>query len=499
MRAGAASAGTSLGPAHRVLEARRRCQQKKLCAMKTSVFHAAVMACAILLSTLFPSEPAVAQGCPTPSFGPPNWFGAGVSPDSMAVGDFNGDGKPDLAILGSNGGPVVSVLLGNGDGTFQAPIEFPGPGYRSIVGDFNGDGKLDLAVADGNSGTVSVLLGNGDGTFQAAPSYPAGVDPISIAVGDFNRDGKLDLVVANKGTIANNFTDSSVLVLLGNGDGTFQAAAEYGPVVNPYSVAVGDFNGDGNLDLAVADAGDPLGGGAGAGVSVLLGNGDGTFQSAVTYDAGVRCFLVGVGDFNGDGKPDLAVLGPPDRVLLGNGDGTFQNAIPFPPGYYTYTSPLAMGDFNGDGKLDLVVADSNARGSVDVLLGNGDGTFQTPVNYGWGMDVTSGFAHVAVGDFNRDGKPDLFVGISLTGGGSVATVLLNTCVSASPSLAIMVTNSTLTVSWPFPSTGFVLESTPSLSPPDWQPAPESAVTNNALLEVMVPVNPGTRYFRLHQP
>ena len=157
-----------------------------------------------------------------------------------------------------------------------------------------------------------------------------------------------------------------------------------------------------------------------------------------------------------------------------------------------------MGDFNGDGKLDLVVADSNARGSVDVLLGNGDGTFQTPVNYGWGMDTTD-FASVAVGDFNGDGKPDLFVGISLTGGGAVATVLLNTCVSAGPALAIMVTNSTLTVSWPFPSTGFVLESTPSLSPPDWQPAPESAVTNNALLEVMVPVNPGTRYFRLHQP
>ena len=157
-----------------------------------------------------------------------------------------------------------------------------------------------------------------------------------------------------------------------------------------------------------------------------------------------------------------------------------------------------MGDFNGDGKLDLVVADSNARGSVDVLLGNGDGTFQTPINYGWGMDTDTS-AHVAVGDFNSDGKPDLFVGISLTGGGAVATVLLNTCVSASPSLATSLSNATLTVSWPFPSTGFVLESTPSLSPPDWQPAPESAVTNNALLEVMVPVNPGTRYFRLHQP
>jgi hypothetical protein len=465
------------------------------CFMNTSVSHLAFLLSAILSSSLFPSEPALAQGCPTPSFGPPNWFDEGAGDNLAAVGDFNGDGKPDLAIVGWNGGPVVSVLLGKGDGTFQAPIEFPGR-CEPIVGDFNGDGKLDLAKIDGAAGTVSVLLGNGDGTFQAGPSYPAGVAPISIAVGDFNRDGKLDLVVANKGTYANNFADSSVSVLLGNGDGTFQPAVAYGPVVNAYYVAVGDFNGDGNPDLAVATAGVPLGGGADAGVSVLLGNGDGTFQSAVIYDAGAGCFWVAVADFNGDGKPDLVVIGGNDGVLLGNGDGTFQAAIPFPPG--NYIEPLAVGDFNGDGKLDLVVADSNARGSIDVLLGNGDGTFQTPVSYGWGMD-TDTFAYVAVGDFNSDGKPDLFVGISLNSGGAVATVLLNTCVSASPSLATSLSNATLTVSWPFPSAGFVLESTPSLRPPNWQPAPESAVTNNGLLEVLVPVSPGSRYFRLRKP
>jgi hypothetical protein len=481
------------------------------CVINTSVFHAAVMACAILSSSLSPSEPALAQGCPTPSFGPPRWFNVGTYSHSLGMGDFNGDGKLDLAVV-NIGGSVgaessVSVLLGNGDGTFQASINSAaGTASRPsvVVGDFNGDGKLDLALSAGDSGAVSVLLGNGDGTFQAPINYDAGTDPtikvpvMWVAAGDFNRDGKLDLVVANKGTLANNFTDSSVSVLLGNGDGTFQAAAEYGPVVNSYCVAVGDFNGDGNLDLAVANAGSLH---VGAGVSVLLGNGDGTFQSAVTYDAGVACFLVTVADFNGDGKPDLAVLGENDGVLLGNGDGTFQAAIQFDAAGVTPSS-VAVGDFNGDGKLDLAVANAangnSPSGTIAVLLGNGDGTLQTAVTYALGTNADP--ECVAVGDFNGDGKPDLAVAdfpYEPNSGG--VAVLLNTCASTAPALSIVSSNSTLILSWPLPSTGFVLESTPSLRPPNWQPAPESAVTNNALLEVLVPVSPGSRYFRLHKP
>jgi hypothetical protein len=229
----------------------------------------------------------------------PSAFGAGTNPDSAAVGDFNGDGKLDLAVA-NEGSDNVSILLGNGDGTFQAAVDYgAGTDPDSVaVGDFRGNGKLDLVVANYYSNNVSILLGNGDGTFQAAVNYGVSA-PTSVAVGDFNGDGKLDLAVANV---------FSVSVLLGNGDGTFQAAVNYGAGAEPAWVAVGDFNGDGKLDLAVANV-------ATGNVSVLLGNGDGTFQAAVNYGAGIG-ESVAVGDFNGDGRLDLASPSAGVSVLL---------------------------------------------------------------------------------------------------------------------------------------------------------------------------------------
>ena len=328
-------------------------------------------------------------------------FTAGYDPMSVAVGDFNGDGVPDL-VVANRVFNNVSVLLGNGDGTFQAaqPIS---AGTRPIfvaIGDFNGDGKLDLVVANEGSNNVSVLLGNGQGAFQAAQNFAAGTNPQSVAVGDFNGDGKLDLAVANEGS-------GDVSVLLGNGDGTFQTAVAFATGTNPQSVAVGDFNGDGKLDLAVANGGD-FSSGAGGNVTVLLGNGDGTFQTALAFAAGDIPQSVAVGDFNGDGKPDLAVanLRSGDvSVLLGNGDGTFQAAQNFPA---AGASSIAVGDFNGDGKVDLAVA----SGSVSVLLGNGDGTFQAARGFVVGGSPWA----VAMGDFNGDGKLDL---ATANGGGGL--------------------------------------------------------------------------------
>jgi hypothetical protein len=339
-----------------------------------------------------------------PGFQAPLAFDAGSNPSSVAVGDFNGDGILDLAVANAGTYPdfdgTVSILLGKGDGTFQAAQNYvtgPSPGCVA-VGDFNGDGILDLAVASAGTspdhiGTVSILLGKGDGTFQAAQSYAAGRNPSYVAVGDLNGDGRLDLAVTN-------FSSGTVSILLGNGDGSFQDALHFIIPVDtggrPRSVAVGDLNGDGRVDLVIADRND---------VYVLLGNGDGSFQDAQTISTGERSYAVTVGDFNGDGILDIAVanwLSDTVTVLLGNGDGSFQIAGNFSSG--SAPAFVAAGDFNGDGRLDIAVANSGSD-TVSVLLGNGDGSFQVARNF----SGAGGGYFMAMGDFNRDGNLDLAV------------------------------------------------------------------------------------------
>ncbi len=330
-------------------------------------------------------------------------YGTGALPYSAVVGDLNGDGKSDV-IVANSGAASASVLLGNGNGTFQTRVDAPaGPNVNAVVvGDFNGDHIPDLAFANGDcsgcsANSISVILGNNDGTFKAPNTYPtttgtADVDTYALVTADFNGDGKLDIAAVNNAT-----TPGQVAILLGNGDGSFQTPIEYSVGTAPAAIAVGDFNQDGIPDLVVANNGS-------SSISVLIGKGDGTFKAAVNYAVGSGPFAVAKGNFNSDIFPDLAVVnetGATVTILLNNGDGTFTSTHTYSTGLSAPGS-VAVGTFNADSNLDLAIGDSGSA-KVAIFLGNGDGSFAAAVPYATGADVYSLVAH----DFNADGFTDL--------------------------------------------------------------------------------------------
>ena len=344
------------------------------------------------------------------SFSPQVPYATWSSPKAAAMGDFNGDGKLDVAVANDNSA-TFSILLGNGDGTFPTRLDASGifaPGGLTS-GDFNGDGLLDLAVTDLQGNQVTVYVGGGDGTFAISATMSAGAAPSGIVTGDFNGDGVLDLAVTNQSLDSN--VGTSIIVFLGYGDGTFDSGTTYVVGTNPVGIAAADVNSDGKLDLIVANVGSNN-------TSILLGNGDGTFHAPTNLAAHSSPVAVAIGDVNADGKPDLilALVSGEIAISLGNGNGTFATPV-----YYTAgTSPtsIALGDFDGDSILDISVANS-VENNATVYLGNGDGSLQLPVTFATGASP----AQVVIGDFSNDGKLDLAV---LNYSGATVSVLLNT-------------------------------------------------------------------------
>ena len=368
-------------------------------------------------------------------FKAPSYYSAGPCPYQVIAGRVRGDSAPeDLIIVDGGVGNNVTVLLGNGDGTFQSPItvaSFVGGITAAAIGDFNGDGKPDLAIAawggsgetGGNLNTVAILLGNGDGTFQAPSFYKSLNNPYGIAVGDFNKDGKLDIALRNPEALA---------VSLGNGDGTFLpgyvilaepttlvSVNPPGPILNGLvSFTIGDFNEDGNLDIAAAEDGER--------VDVLLGTGTGAFAPPVTYLNNAHQTGSGGGQItsarlSNNGHVDLVVntgYGTTLAVFRGNGDGTFQSPLVYPLPQYD-DEGLIVADVNGDGAADIITGTMGGRGGgssnyLTVLLNDGNGGFGPPpplfsVIAPYNRGTTTNAVGITMADLTKTGTLDLVV------------------------------------------------------------------------------------------
>ena len=348
------------------------------------------------------------------TFGTKTDFGTAAGPFAI-LGDTNNDGNLDIVNINDTSNSV-SILLGNGSGSFGAKTDFTtgSTPYTVALGDLNSDGKLDIVTANQAANSASVLINNGSNTFAAKVDYTAGSQPYSVALSDVSSDGKLDMIVSN-------YISNTVSVFIGNGNGTFNAKMDYATGSRVNSTTIGDVNNDGKPDIIAVNQ-------VGFSASVLLGNGNGTFQAKIDYATASNPISMALGDVNNDGNLDIITANQASggvfgaSVLIGNGNGTFNTKVDYNTGDFPYS--VALGDINGDGKLDIAVGNYNSS-SASVLTGIGNGTFNAKIDYTTGINPLS----ISLGDVNNDNKLDIVTAnyndLNTVGQNDTVSVLLN--------------------------------------------------------------------------